>query len=211
MRNCLTELTGSFFLALALGLSGHYLAAGAILALITYLGMSKSTAQFNPAISLGFWAAGRLSGRQCSLNMTVQIAGFLLAGALLAWISGSTRHLSPGFPDSDLLHALVDMTMALLFAGIYLGLTSSSEVTRFQYSLLVGLAYGAVLLIAEPVTGSYLNPAGVISFLLMEAVIFQEMGQYLSLYILAPLIGALLAGYLARWLKVMPRTDQEAE
>src|SRR5690625_7240137 len=64
MQSNIAEFVGCLFLTLALGLTGDPLASGLVIIGIITVGRLFSHAHFNPAVTLAFWSAGRLSSRR---------------------------------------------------------------------------------------------------------------------------------------------------
>ena len=56
---------------------------GAVVAAMIYAFGHVSGAQFNPAVTLGFWASGALPGRKVGPFVLAQVAGAALASGLL--------------------------------------------------------------------------------------------------------------------------------
>lgn len=81
MRRYLTELTGTSFLVLAIGLTiiGDSafapLAIGSVLMVMVYMGGHISGAHYNPAVTLGVFLRGKMESRDVSPFMVVQVLG----------------------------------------------------------------------------------------------------------------------------------------
>jgi glycerol uptake facilitator-like aquaporin len=88
MRNkLLVEAVGTFFLCLAVMLSGNPLSVAALLCALLYMGAPVSLPHYNPAVTLAFRLRGRIGTRALGAYVGVQllaaIAAALVAGALL--------------------------------------------------------------------------------------------------------------------------------
>lgn len=212
-KSLLAEFLGTFVLVLviclavsltpsALGFpktSGESLAGAltyglAFMALIYALG-SYSGAHLNPAISFGFAVAGRMNWLLMLGYWVAQILGAIAAAGLaMYFVSGvpeanSSLGASIGYLTSAnggaafLLEAF--MTFILVLVVLF--------VTRNPFmSLMGGLAIGLVLtfeyLAAAPLTGASMNPARSLG-----PAIFSNQWSSYWIYLLGPLVGALLA------------------
>lgn len=61
MKNYITEFIGTFFLVLAIGLTGNPIAIGTMLMVMVYMGGHITGAHYNPAVSLAMIIRGLLS------------------------------------------------------------------------------------------------------------------------------------------------------
>ena len=183
-----------------LGHGGVAAAFGLIVVIIIYTFGDISGAHCNPAVTMGFWLAGRFAGRQVVPYVAAQLLGALAASATL-------RLLMPGAAASGLggTHwpATVPTGAAwtlelLLTAGLMLVILQVSAGAR-EKGITAGLAVGAVValeaLVAGPLTGASMNPARSLA----PALVSGELAG-LWLYLTAPLAGAALAVGLARLL-----------
>ncbi len=163
-----------------------------------------SGAHFNPAVSVGAAMGGRMSWRQVPLYVGAQLGGAIIAGvALFALLHGFEGFDSEGsmgqnsFGEEGSGYAwwaalLLEVLMTLLFVVVILAVTDA----RFEHPALAPLAIGltltAIHFVAIPATGTSVNPARSIGPALFaggDAII------QLWLFILAPLIGAAIAGF----------------
>ncbi|QFT23926.1 Aquaporin Z [Pseudomonas sp. THAF187a] len=213
MNKYAAELLGTFWLVMGgcgtailsgfgVGLLGISLAFGLSVLTMAYAVGHVSGAHFNPAVTLGVWAAGRFPSRDVLPYMLAQVAGGLLAGGALYLIAAASSDFdlvgsgfaangygehSPG--DYPLLAALIcEVLMTAMFLLIILGVTSGRAPTGFA-PLAIGLALTLIHLISIPVTNTSVNPAR------STAVAFYVGGwaiEQLWLFWLAPLLGAVL-------------------
>ena len=88
MNKYLTELIGTFFLVLTIGLSVlggtpmAPLAIGAVLMVMVYMGGHVSGGHYNPAVSLAVLLRGKLQARDVVPYMTAQILGAVIEDAV---------------------------------------------------------------------------------------------------------------------------------
>ena len=90
MRKYLTELIGTFFLVLTIGMTviggkGDFapIAIGAILMAMVFAGGYISGAHYNPAVTLAVLIRGKISAGDAVVYMIVQIAGGCAAGLVV--------------------------------------------------------------------------------------------------------------------------------
>ncbi len=218
------EFLGTFWLVLG-GCGSAVLAAGVPDVGIGYMGVSFafgltlltmayaighiSGCHINPAVSFGLWAGGRFSGSELLPYILSQVLGGIAGAAVLYMIaSGKVGfELSAGFASNgygehspggyDLGAALIcEIVMTFMFLMIILGSTDHRAPAGFA-PIAIGLGLTLIHLISIPVTNTSVNPArstGVAIFVGDWAT------AQLWLFWVAPIIGAVLAGFVYRWL-----------
>jgi aquaporin Z len=150
-----------------------------------------SGAHINPAVTLGFWALGRMSRHDLIGYMAAQLAGGL-AGALAARllvpqraldsIGGAVTH--PSVPAATAFALEAGMTALLL--GAVLAFLASPRLARLT-PVAVAPLIAAIIWLGSPWTGASLNPARSEG----PAIAFGDLGD-LWLYFVAPAAGALV-------------------
>merc|ERR550514_1409342 len=131
--------------------------------------------------------------------MVAQLLGGLVAGACYWWVLGATFTLEPkpGYNWADALVCEILFTAALVF--VVLNVATTSEDANNQY---FGLAIGFTVMSAAfaigGISGCSLNPAVTCGVMLTH--LFHQGGgmAYFALYLLCPVLGALLAAGLFR-------------
>jgi len=112
MGKLLTEMIGTFFLVLTIGLTvlGETpfapIAIGSALMVMVYMGGHVSGAHYNPAVSLAVWMRGKLETKDLLPYWGAQIVGALLAGAIVMVTAGSTFAPAPA-ADASVVAALL--------------------------------------------------------------------------------------------------------
>lgn len=190
------EHVGQLGIALAFGF--------AIVAMAYGIG-SISGCHVNPAVSLGMFVAGRMSARQMVVHWIAQFLGALVGAGILAAIAGTAGGLGqngwgPGYGGGFSMQAalIFEVVMTALFVIVILGSTSAAAPAGFA-GLAIGITLAAIHIVGIQVTGVSVNPAR--SFGPAVIVGGQAIAQ-LWLFIVAPLVGALIGGMLYR-LKVL--------
>ena len=226
MQHKLTaELIGTFWLVLG-GCGSAVLAAGVPNVGIGYAGVALafgltvvtgayafghiSGAHFNPAVTFGSFIGGRISGRDVIPYWAAQLAGGMLAGAVLYFIASGAAGFdaaagfaSNGYGDHSPQHfsmsvgLVCEIVMTFMFLIVILGATSDAAPKGFA-PLAIGLALTLIHLISIPVTNTSVNPARSTAVALFQG---SRALQQLWAFWIAPLIGAGLAGMLQRWMQ----------
>ncbi|MCX5968512.1 MAG: aquaporin Z [Cyanobacteria bacterium] len=194
---------------LGLGFLGVALAFGLTLLTMAYAIGHISGCHINPAVSFGLWAGGRFPGSRLLPYIVAQVIGAVLAGGVIKLIAsgrpgfelvGSNPLATNGFgahsPGGYGLGAalLIEIILTFFFLLVILGATDKLAPSGFA-GVPIGLSLVLIHLISIPVTNTSVNPArstGVAFWVGGEA-----MGQ-LWLFWLAPIVGALLAGWVYR-------------
>lgn len=213
------EFFGTFWLVLG-GCGSAVLAAGIPEVGIGYLGVALafgltvmtmafavggiSGGHFNPAVSLGLALAGRFDAKNLVPYWAVQVAGAIIAAAVLYVIaSGKAGFAAGGFATNGfgelspggygLVAALLsEIVLTAFFLIIILGSTSAAAPAGFA-PIAIGLGLTLIHLVSIPVTNTSVNPArstGVALFADTGAL-----GQ-LWLFWIAPLIGAAVGAFI---------------
>ena len=212
---CGSAVFSAAFPAVGIGLLGVSLAFG-----LTVLGCAYglghvSGCHLNPAVTLGLCAARRFAWKEAPLYIAAQVAGAIAASASLYGLlrsadkaigglaaNGYAEHSPGNFGMGAALAAEVILTF--IFLTIILGATSKKAVAGFA-GIPIGLSLTLVHLVGIPITNLSVNPARSTGPAVMVG------GWALSqlwLFWVAPIAGALLAGFVGEWLH---RDDPLAE
>ena len=208
LGGCGSAVLSAAFPGLGIGFVGVALAFGLTVLTGVYALGPTSGGHFNPAVSVGLWAGGRFSGRELVPYVVAQVLGGIVAAAVLYVIAtgkpgfdavasgfaanGYGEH-SPG--KYSLLAGLVsEVVMTFMFLIVILGATHRRAPAGFA-GLAIGLALTLIHLISIPVTNTSVNPARSTAPALFVGG--WALGQ-LWLFWVAPIVGALVAGWLYR-------------
>lgn len=181
---------------------GAALAFGLVYMSLFYTWGSYSGAHFNPAVSLGFAAAGRMPWLLMLGYWVAQLLGALLGAALVAYFWGIDSNglgnagASVGeLTFSDMWAAfLLEAVLTFILVTVVLFVTANPLL-----AIIAGLAIGMVLtfayLAAGPLTGASMNPWRSLG----PAIFSNNLGSY-WIYALGPIVGALVAAMVYRLL-----------
>jgi aquaporin Z len=171
-----------------------------VLALIYALG-EVSGAHLNPAVTGGFWLAGRFPGRKVFPYILCQGAGALLASLLLRLLFwGDETTLGTTRPSGSPLQSLVlESVLTLFLMFVILSVSTGAK----EKGVMAGVAVGAVIaleaLFAGPVCGASMNPARSLGPAFVSANLDE-----LWIYLVGPPLGAGLAVFLCRFIHEDP-------
>ncbi len=197
------------FPVLGIGFAGVALAFGLTVLTMVYAIGPISGGHMNPAVSVGLWVGGRFPLKDLVPYVLVQVLGAVSAAAVLYVIaSGKPGFELGGFAANGYgVHspggyslgaaAVTEVVMTCMFLIVILGATHERAPAGFA-GVAIGLALTLIHLISIPVTNTSVNPArstGQALFVGDWAV-----GQ-LWLFWLAPIVGAVVAGLVWRWLE----------
>ncbi|WP_420175914.1 aquaporin Z [Luteococcus sp. OSA5] len=195
---------------MGIGFVGVSLAFGLTVITAAYAFGHLSGGHFNPAVTLGLFAAKRVEAGAVAPYIITQVIGGTVGAAILYVIAGGKAGFSAsesGFasngygahsPDGySMMAALViEVVLTAMFLFVILGSTDDRAPKGFA-PIAIGLALTLIHLISIPVTNTSVNPARSTA-----VAIFQggwALGQ-LWLFWVAPIIGALIAGALYKTL-----------
>ena len=205
---CGAAVVSAAFPQLGIGFTGVAFAFGLTVLSMAYAVGHISGGHFNPAVTLGLWSAGRCANKHVVPYIIVQGMGAILASGVLYliasgkpdWVPGGFASngygdLSPGH-FSMVSCFLAELLLTFFFLIIIIGTTSKGAATGFA-GIPIGLALTLIHLISIPITNTSVNPARSIAPALFAG------GAYIAqlwLFIVAPIAGAMIAGYLGRML-----------
>ena len=168
---------------------GVALAFGLTVMIMIYAVGDVSGAHFNPAVSLGFWWAGRLERAELGRYVGSQAAGEVAASLCLRVLLPESPTLGVTLPQVALGAAFaVEVAISFLLMFVILQLVLGSPSPKGVVGAAVGATIVCAALFAGPLTGASMNPARSLGPALVSGQL-----EGLWLFLLAPPIGALLA------------------
>ena len=196
------------------GILGVALAFGLTVLCMAYAFGAISGGHFNPAVSLGLWAAGRFEGKGLPGYIVAQILGGLAGAAVIFAVAagqGGKLALTPaarmaGASNGFGAHSpglynlgsaiIAEIVITAVFLFVIIGVTDRRAPVGFA-PLAIGLALTLAHLVTVPITNASVNPARSIA-----SAAFAGGGwpiTQLWVFIVFPIVGALVAGAIYRF------------
>jgi aquaporin Z len=159
-----------------------------VLAMIYALG-DVSGAHFNPAVTLGFCAAGRFPGREVGPYVCSQFVGAFAASGTLRVLFPQHATLGLTAPAGPALQSFIlEVVLTALLMLVILSVSTGAKERGITAGIAVGAAIALEAMFAGPICGASMNPARSLA----PAVVAGQLGA-LWIYLIAPVLGALLA------------------
>ena len=169
--------------------AGIALTFGLVVLAMIYTVGDVSGAHLNPAVTIGFFAAGR-----CGLNtvfsyVASQLLGAIAASLLLRFLFPQNKTLGITLPAGSVLQSFIlEIVLTFILMWVILSVSTGAK----EKGITAGIAVGAVIaleaMFAGPISGASMNPARSFGPALVSLHF-----QHLWIYLLAPLLGALIA------------------
>lgn len=168
---------------------GISLTFGLIVLAMIYAVGDVSGCHLNPAVTLGFFAAGRFEGRWVPAYILSQFAGALLASLTLKVMFPGHATLGATVPSGDALQSFVlEFILTLILMFVVLSVAVGSK----EKGVLAGVAVGSVIaleaLFAGPISGALMNPVRSLA----PALVSMRL-DCVWIYLTAPVLGGCAA------------------
>jgi len=153
-----------------------------------------SGAHLNPAVTFGFWLAGRFPSKLVGPYAASQVIGALAASSAVRFLFpnhptlGATTPAGP-FHQAFVLEVL--LTAGLMF--VILGVSTGAKEKGITAGLAIGSVVALEALFAGPISGASMNPARSLAPALVSGRL-----DSVWIYLTAPILGAALAVPLCR-------------
>ena len=202
MKKYIAEAVGTMLLTLVacgvavtsgVDLVATSLAFGLVIVAAAYSIGNVSGCHINPAVSIAMLVAGKITAKECIRYIISQVIGAFIGSLLLAVLLGGFSTLGAnGLVGSTTIWAalIVEVILTFIFTTTILGVTDKKE-NGHVTGIVIGLTLVLVHLFGLPFTGTSVNPARSLAPAVLQG------GAALSnvwIFIIAPIIGAILAG-----------------
>ena len=203
MRKCAAEFFGTFCLVFAgtgaivvnesgggvISHLGVAAAFGLVVMVMIYTVGDVSGAHLNPAVSIAFFSAGRFAGALVLPYIASQILGALAASGILRALFPANTNLGLTAPAGSVLQAFVfEVILTLILMWVILSVSTGAKEKGITAGVAVGAVIGLEALFGGPISGASMNPARSLG----PAIIALKT-EALWIYLVAPVVGALLA------------------
>ena len=222
MKRYISELIGTMVLVLfgcgsaaiagsVLGNLGIAFAFGLSIIAMAYVIGDISGCHVNPAVSIAMWIDGRMETKDMLIYIVFQCIGAIIGIALLAVIINSSPvlggYLTTGLGQNGFGTAssvginvigaiLVEVILTFVFVFTVLGVTKKAENATIA-GIVIGLTLAFVHIMGIPLTGTSVNPARSLAPALFMG---GQTLQQVWVFILAPILGAVIAALLFKGL-----------
>jgi MIP family channel proteins len=168
-------------------------------------------AHFNPAITATMTALRQIKPVDAAIYIVAQYAG-AVAGALLtkALLLDEGKAVNYGATavssrlNGDILPGMVVEGLGTFFlVWVVVGVAVNPRATKEWAALAIGAALGMAVMVFAPLTGAGLNPARAFGPAIVSGA-WDGADNFILVYTLAPVIGALVAGILYLNLVIAP-------
>ncbi len=156
-----------------------------------------SGAHFNPAVTIAFAYSKKFPWPEVPKYIVIQIVAAIAASAVLLFLFPASEYYGATIPTVDVYRAFVlELLLTFFLMVVIINVSTGSK----EVGVMAGIAVGGVILLeamfAGPITKASMNPARSIGPALISGHL-----EHLWLYILAPILGALLAVMSCKWVK----------
>jgi aquaporin Z len=209
LGGCGSAVLAAKFPEVGIGLVGVSLAFGLTVLTMAYAVGHISGGHFNPAVTIGLFAGGRIQAGELLPYIAAQLAGAIVAALALYLVASGKAgfDLAGGFaangygahsPGGYSLTAglIIELVLSAGFLFVIMGATDTRAPAGFA-PIAIGLALTLIHLISIPVTNTSVNPArstGPAIFVGGWAL------AQLWLFWLAPILGGIAGAAAYRWL-----------
>jgi len=151
-----------------------------------------SGAHINPAVTIGFYLARRMSGRIVAPYILSQCSGAIVASTCVWLLFPNGNDLGATLPTGPLYQSwILEVLVTAMLMFVILSVSTGAK----EKAMIAGLAIGGTValgaLFAGPVSGASMNPARSLGPALLSGQL-----ETMWLYITAPVVGAALAVFL---------------
>lgn len=156
-----------------------------VMAMIYSIG-DVSGCHLNPAVTIGFLAAGRIDRRSVLPYILSQCAGAIVASLLLRLMFPLHSTLGSTVPSGSAVQSFVlEFVLTLILMFVILSVSAGSKETGALAGIAIGSVVALEALFAGPISGASMNPARSLG----PAILSQNL-SYLWIYLFAPTAGA---------------------
>lgn len=173
---------------------GVALTFGLVVLAMIYTFGDISGAHLNPAVTIGFWRARRMPGRDVLPYVGSQMAGALAASGVLRVLFPTNTTLGATEPSGSEAQSFVFECILTFFLMLtILNVSAGAKEKGITAGIAVGAVIGLEAMFAGPVCGASMNPARSLAPALLSGHL-----EHVWLYLAAPVLGAMAATGMCR-------------
>ena len=186
------ELAGGQVSHLGIGLS-----TGMAVAVIIFALGHISGAHINPAVTIGFAVGGHFPWRAVPGYVAAQMAGGILASAVLLALLGSLADQGASLPGVGVSQALgFEVMLTFLLMLVIVAVATDAKAQGNLAAIAIGSTVALEIIFAGPLSGASMNPARSLSPALIG---WTWTGQWI--YVVGPIAGAAIAALFYGWIR----------
>lgn len=172
-----------------IGHAGIALTFGLVVMAMIFTYGAVSGAHLNPAVTLGFMAAGRFPARHVPGYVVSQVLGAFSASLLLRFLFPESVTLGATLPTGSAIQSFVlEVVLTAVLMLVILHVTTAGPEKILVPAIAIGAVVGLEAMAAGPVCGASMNPARSLAPALVSGHV-----EHLWIYLTATVLGALLA------------------
>lgn len=186
------------------GILGVALSIGFTVMALAFAIGHVSGGHFNPAVTLGLIAGGRVAANSAVGYIVVQCLGAIAACAVFKAIGGAPpTFAATGYDALSMTKAgmlsvfLIETVLTAFLVFVIMGATNRRAPAGFA-PIAVGVTLAAIHIMAIPISNASVNPARSLGSAIFGGT--TALGQ-VWLFWVAPILGGVIGGVLARWLQ----------
>lgn len=208
-KKLIAEFLGTYFLIFAgtsaivinemtnsLMHKGVSITFGLVVMALIYTFGHLSGAHFNPAVTIGFFIHKDIPLREMFSYIVCQIIAGLAASGTVLLLFGNVANLGATIPQGTWTQSfLLEFILTFFLMMVILGSAVHGKATKSFAGIAIGATVCLSAMFAGPISGASMNPARSIG----PALVSNSL-QYLWIYIVATILGAVAATYVYRLL-----------
>lgn len=201
MKKLIMEFLGTFFLVLAIAMTGNPFAIATMFMAWLYIGGYISGAHYNPLVSLAMALVDKISYRTFLFYSLAQILGGVAAFAMNYYLKGVIIVPQPATSSTLLQAFIVEALLSAVLALVVLYVVLHKE---YRDSNIFGFAIGftliALIAVGSPISGGLFNPAVSLGSNIFAVLMgMATMPENLLMYVAGALLGGALAAFAYRF------------
>jgi MIP family channel proteins len=170
----------------SLGHVGVAITFGLVIMAMIYAVGHVSGAHFNPAVTFSFALARRFPRRHVPLYWGAQLAGALIAAAILRGSLGNIAHVGATLPSGSEGQAFLwEAILSFFLMFVIMAVATDTRAVGEAAAIAIGGTVGLDAMFGGPITGASMNPARSLG----PGIIAGDL-HAIWVYLLAPILGA---------------------